>query len=344
MSNLSTEKRLKLKIVTATRWPSFMNVAVLMKRVLSKYCSCTICDQVNVKKGGNILFIGTVSQDSLILLGKFLEDSNIVFYGTIEGHSFLTEDSRRIANHLKIVAVSNFVKQMLEEVGLSVAGTVHHGVDMHERKVDLQFYEMLKRKFENKTILFTVSANHSRKGLETLLQGYQHIEAKMKNTVLILHSEPTGYFPLSEIAERLKLERFWLTDLFGKLSLSKLNAFYKLCHIYVQPSYCEGFGLPIIEAFRFDKPVIAVNAPPFNEIVKQRETGILMPVRQITWFNYENKVLFKIHRYNVEDLANAIVEIMTNPHFLTEMQENIRKEKNRWNIYNLYPNILKYFS
>jgi len=90
-----------------------------------------------------------------------------------------------------------------------------------------------------------------------------------------LHSEPTGYYNISKIAKNLKLKHLWLTNLYGKLSPTKLNAFYNLCSVCVQPSYIEGFGLPILEAFRFDKPVIAVDAPPFNEVIRQRENGIL---------------------------------------------------------------------
>ena len=52
------------------------------------------------------------------------------------------------------MAVSNFVKQMLEEIGISVAGVVHHGLDMDNRRVGAQFHKALKKKFKNKKIIF----------------------------------------------------------------------------------------------------------------------------------------------------------------------------------------------
>ena len=112
----------------------------------------------------------------------------------------------------------------------------------------------------------------------------------------------------------------------------------------MQPSYSEGFGLPILEAFRFDKPVIAVDAPPFNEIIRQRENGILVPVSKITWFNYANQVLFKMHMYRAEDLAHAILELMSDQQHVTKMQENIRKEKHKWSVHKHYPKLLNYFT
>ena len=335
---------MRVKIVTKMEWPSFRNVAVNINKALSSHCNCTIYDQTNAKPGGNILFIGTASNQTLKFLSKFLGRSNIVFYGTIEGHSFVDEASLRIAKQVKILAVSNFVKQMLEEIGVPVAGVVHHGLDMDNRRVDTQFYEVLKKKLKNKKMIFTVCANHSRKALDNLLYGYRLVEQEFKNAYLILHSEPAGYYNVSKIARNLKLKRLWLTNLYGKLSISKLNALYKLCSVYVQPSYCEGFGLPILEAFRFDKPVVAGDAPPFNEVIRQGENGILVPLSKITWFNFANQVLFKMHMYQAEDLAHAVLELVTNQQYLAKMQEKIRKEKHNWSSHKLYPELLNYFT
>jgi len=335
--------KVRVKIVTKMDWPSFMNVAIQVRKALSSYCNCTIYDRTNVKPGGNILFIGTVFHQTLNFLNKFLGQSNVVFYGTTEGHSFVDEASLKVAKQIKIIAVSNFVKQMLEEIGIPVAGVVYHGLDMDDRRVDTQFYKVLKKKLKNKKIIFTASANHSRKGLDNLLCGYHLVEQEIKNTYLILHSDATGYYNMSKMAKDLKLKHLWLTNLFGKLSPSQLNAFYNLCIVYVQPSYSEGFGLPILEAFRFNKPVIAVDAPPFNEVIEHGKSGILVPLSEITWFNSENLVLFKMHMYRAEDLAHAILGLVTNQQQVAKMQENIQKEKHNWSIRKLYPDLLNYF-
>jgi glycosyltransferase involved in cell wall biosynthesis len=336
--------KVRVKIVTKMDWPSFMNVAIQVRKALSSHCSCTIYDQTNAKPGGNILFIGTVFHQTLNFLSKFLGQSNIVFYGTTEGHSFVDEASLKVAKQIKIVAVSNFVKQMLEEIGVPVAGVVHHGLDMDDRKVDTQFCRVLKKKLENKKVIFTACANHSRKGLDNLLYGYHLVEQEIQNTYLILHSDPTGYYNMSKMAKDLKLKHLWLTNLFGRLSPSQLNAFYNLCTVYVQPSYSEGFGLPILEAFRFNKPVIAVDAPPFNEVITHGKSGILVPLSKITWFNFANFVLFKMHMYRAKDLAHAILGLVTNQQLVVKMQENIQKEKYNWSVKKLYPELLNYFT
>jgi glycosyltransferase involved in cell wall biosynthesis len=334
----------RVKIVTKMDWPAFMNVGVQMKKALSNYCNCTIYDRTNIKPGGNILFIGTVFHPTLNFVSRFLGRSQLVFYGTTEGHSFVDEASLRIAKQIKIIAVSNFVRQMLGEIGISVADVVHHGLDMGNRKVDTQFYKVLRRKLRNKKIILAVAANHSRKGLDNLLRAYGLVEEEVKNACLILHSESAGYYDLSKIAKNLKLKRFWMTNLFGKMSPSRLNALYKLCEVYVQPSYSEGFGLTTLEAFRFDKPVVAVDAPPFNEVVRQEENGILVPVKKTMWQNFADLVLFKMHMYQAQDMASAILEVISNRDKATNMQENIRKEKYNWSIHKLYPELLSYFA
>jgi glycosyltransferase involved in cell wall biosynthesis len=335
---------MRIKIVANMNWPSFRNVALQVCRVLGNYCDCAIYDETDVRPGGNILFIGTVLNQTFDFLSKFLGQSTIVFYGTTEGYSFVDEVNLKVAKEIKIVAISNFVKQMLEEIGVPVAGVVHHGLVMEDRKVDTRFYRVLKNKVKNKKVIFTASANHSRKGLDNLLCGYHLVEEEIKNTYLILHSEPTGYYSISKIAKDLELKHVWLTELYGKLSSNQMNALYKLCSVYVQPSYSEGFGLPILEAFRFNKPVIAVDAPPFNEVIEHGRNGILVPSSRITWSNFANLVLFKMHMYRSEDLAHAMLELVTNQQRVVKMQKNIQKEKHNWSVEKLYPELLNYFT
>ncbi len=333
----------KIKIVTKLEWPSFANTALLIKKALSKRCNCSIHDRTNVRPGGNILFLGTVYHQTLNSLSPFIGRSQVVFYGTTEGHSYVDETSLKVAEQIKIVAVSNFVKQMLKEIGISVVDVVHHGLDVANRRVDTQFYQDLKRKLGNKKIILTVSADHSRKGLDNLLHAYALVEQETKDSYLILHSEPTGYYNLPKMAKKLKLKNLWITSQFGKLNQSKLNALYKLCDVYVQPSYSEGFGLTMLEAFRFNKPVIAADAPPFNEVVRHKENGVLVPTKKTAWQNFDT-MLFKLHIYEPQDLASAIMELITNPDAVAKMQETIRREKHNWSIHRLYPRLLHHFT
>jgi glycosyltransferase involved in cell wall biosynthesis len=176
-----------------------------------------------------------------------------------------------------------------------------------------------------------------------LLEAYKVVEQKIGNSFLIIHSQHHGYWDLEKEAKKRGIRRFYLTNRFGEMKLQELNAFYKICKVYVQPSFSEGFGLPIIEAFRFGKPVIAVNAPPFNEIIKHRKSGILVSPTDIRWHNFENKIIFKMYNYNAEDLANAIIECILNKALYTRMQTETFRERYNWDAQKIYPKLLDYF-
>jgi glycosyltransferase involved in cell wall biosynthesis len=316
---------MEIKIVTRTDWPSFNNVAITIRKAIRSTCVCRIQDWKAVDPGGNILFIDTVHAEALDFLGRIMQKSNVVFYGTTEGVSLLDDRTLAVAKRATIVAVSNFVKQMLEEIGVPVAGVLHHAIDMEDREVDAGSYRNWRTRTKGHAVILTVSANHPRKGLDKLLKAYKTVEQEAEDSFLIVHSQHCGHWNLEE-AKKLGLRRFHITNMFGEMGQGELNALYKMCRVYVQPSFSEGFGLPILEAFRFIKPVIAVDAPPFNEIIKQRKSGILIPSKGIRWYRFEDKVDFKMHGYEAIDLANAIVECLSDKTLYTKIRSEIKRE------------------
>ena len=343
-----------LKIAINFTWPSFRNVALDIQKALEPYCNSVVLDWRDVKPGGNILFIETVRKDTLKFL-KRLPSSNIVFYGTTEGHSLLDKESIELARNINVVAVSNFVKQMLEEVGIPVAGVVHHGLDMYATNVDSSFLQSLEERFRDRLVTLTLASNDPRKGLEELFRAYKLTESRVLNSFLVLHSEPKRYYDCEErryrqrhydlpkLVAQLGLERTWLTNRYGLMTPEEVNALYKLCHIYVSSSLSEGFCLPILEAFRFNKPVIAVDAPPFNEVIEDGRTGKLIPYEKTQWYNHKNKILFKMHVYKPQNLAEVMTELLNNRDLLERMKNQIMKKKHRWSIHAIYPRLLSYF-
>ena len=54
-----------------------------------------------------------------------------------------------------------------------------------------------------------------------------------------------------------------------KLTSQQLAQHYNQCQCYVQPSLAEGFGLPILEAFYYNKPVVCSRAGSLPEIAQK---------------------------------------------------------------------------
>jgi glycogen(starch) synthase len=61
----------------------------------------------------------------------------------------------------------------------------------------------------------------------------------------------------------------------GEVPDAALRGFYRACDIFVAPSRFESFGLILLEAMMFAKPVIGCRAGGMGEIVEDGESGLL---------------------------------------------------------------------
>jgi glycosyltransferase involved in cell wall biosynthesis len=73
--------------------------------------------------------------------------------------------------------------------------------------------------------------------------------------------------------------------------------------LFVLPSLWEGFPTVVMEAMLSKIPIIATNIPGTNELVKDYETGILVPIK-------DTKELAKniVKLYKDKLLRNSLVE------------------------------------
>lgn len=77
----------------------------------------------------------------------------------------------------------------------------------------------------------------------------------------------------------------------GYLNDDKVGEYYRNASGYIFPSYNEGFGLPMLEAMRFNLPIAAANNTCLPEIGKD--------------------AAIYFDPYNLDDLAGSIQKIIT---------------------------------
>jgi glycosyltransferase involved in cell wall biosynthesis len=63
----------------------------------------------------------------------------------------------------------------------------------------------------------------------------------------------------------------------GILSDAELERRYAACNIVVMPSRYESFGLVLLEAMRYGKPIVSSNVGGIAEVIRDGETGLLVP-------------------------------------------------------------------
>ncbi|MEN3044101.1 MAG: glycosyltransferase family 1 protein [Candidatus Hydrothermales bacterium] len=156
-----------------------------------------------------------------------------------------------------------------------------------------------QKKVENikENFFLFVGVVQKRKNLVNLIRAFK--ELNLKNYYLLLAGkEGFGYEEVEqEIDNKTTL---WFRKIFDQ---SEIFYLYEKCIALVFPSFCEGFGLPILEAISLKKPVIASPLSVFKE--------------------YAGENLFYLKGFDKEDIKEGIIK------FLEEKKENIEIKVNK---------------
>ncbi len=114
--------------------------------------------------------------------------------------------------------------------------------------------ELVKSKYNIKgKYLLAVGVNH-RKNTERVIEAFTQVKAET-NTSLVIIGYPYSFVKASD--------KVIFT---GHVSQNELKAFYSGAETLVYPSLYEGFGLPILEAFKCGTPVVTSNVGSMAEV------------------------------------------------------------------------------
>ena len=98
---------------------------------------------------------------------------------------------------------------------------------------------------------------------------------------------------------------------------------YHKGEILLFPTKLEGLGLPLMEGMSCGMPVIATNAPPMNEFVKDGENGLLVRVaRNVT---RSDNIAFPETIVDINDLAVKMYSMAENSELKKRCGENARE-------------------
>lgn len=86
----------------------------------------------------------------------------------------------------------------------------------------------------------------------------------LKKVDNINHPELESLKMMNKLISELNLEKSIIR--MGNIEKDELAAIYNLATVYVQPSFYEGFGLPVLEAFACGVPVVCSNGGSLQEV------------------------------------------------------------------------------
>lgn len=179
-----------------------------------------------------------------------------------------TLDSMLFAD--KVIAISEYTKQRL----------LHFFPFVDENKVEVVYCgnrdTLLKEKDNVKLIekfglrkeeyFLSVGTIEPRKNYGTLLKAYKLYKEKTSGYKKLCIAGGYGWMQenfKNDIAELGLVDDVVVT---GYVTDEELSNLYRYCFSFVYPTWYEGFGLPVLEAMNFGKPVIASNVTSIPEV------------------------------------------------------------------------------
>ncbi len=130
---------------------------------------------------------------------------------------------------------------------------------------------IIKKNDKNVTFLFTGELTKI-KGIDILLDAFKIASGRSANLFLKI----IGDGPMREYCEMFIVDNNLNIELPGRLDHEKTLEEISVSDIIILPSRTESFGRVILEAFEFEKPVIATSVGGIPQILKEGENGILV--------------------------------------------------------------------
>lgn len=149
---------------------------------------------------------------------------------------------------------------------------VHLAAGEEFQKVkDMRILQSVRRKYHltDDFILHVGDVNYN-KNIIGLIRAFHIVHKQNPKLQLVLvgkgfQQTSPQLVELLKLAKNLKIQQY--IRRLGHVSLHDLIALYNLARVYVQPSFAEGFGLPVLEAFVCGCPVVASKTTSLPEIV-----------------------------------------------------------------------------
>lgn len=201
-----------------------------------------------------------------------------------------------------IIAISNYTKKTIVEkykINPNKITTIYLGTDNKKNEEDTVSLP--------KNFLFYPATFWPHKNHKILIEALNKLKYEFPDLNLVFTGIIKNEKVKKEIDDLIKLYGLSKKVLFlGYIPDKQLNYIYQKARMLVFPSSFEGFGLPIVEAFKHELPVVAANNTSINEIVG--DAGLLFETN------------------NLEKLVECINKVLLN-HDLREQLINKGRQK-----------------
>ena len=210
-----------------------------------------------------------------------------------------------------VIAVSASTKAdvlRLFDVDPARVHVIHNGIDLHEYR-EQRDEAVLKRHGIDPDIPYVLFVGRitRQKGIVHLVRALRHLDPGIQVVLCAGAPDTPGIAQeMKSAVDGVKAARagiVWIEEMVPK---DEIMALYSGAELFVCPSIYEPFGIINLEAMACGTPVVASSVGGIPEVVVHGETGLLVPVEQMTESPFEPIEAEKFAR----DLADAINALM----------------------------------
>ena len=170
----------------------------------------------------------------------------------------------------RIIAVSHSTKKDIANIFHIPIGKIHavyEGVDKEHFQVDAEkdlVYFREKHSLPEKYILCV--GTHAYKNIEGAINSFGIIKKKYQASIKLVIAGNKDYFgrEIFQLVKDLDVEDHIIFT--GFFPAEDLKYLYQCAEVFLFPSFYEGFGLPVLEAFACGTPVVTSNKGSLPEV------------------------------------------------------------------------------
>jgi glycogen(starch) synthase len=219
----------------------------------------------------------------------------------------------RITDYHTVVSKSMFPDAVDAGSDISKVRVIYNGLNLRSipqhKHVSRSKYNLL----DNDFFILYMGRLHVKKCPSDLIRAMQKVVSEIPSAKLVVAGKGGEKRKLEDLVSHLNLlENITFA---GFVSDNEKWQLMMSCDVFVLPSEVEAFGISVIEAMACSKPVVVTDIGPFTEIVKHKETGLVVPL------------------HSPDAIAEAIIELYQNNDLRKNIGDSARKEiENRFNI------------
>ncbi len=225
----------------------------------------------------------------------------------------------------KVVAVSNFMKELAMKIGAQSAKVevIYNAVDFLRPSATHRpnRREELGLPSESKVVL-TAARLVPWKGIDGLMTAVAELKAVLPQLTLLIVGEGQDRPRLEKLREELGLRE---TVLFvGLASLNEIFDYYNLADVFILNSRYEGLSHILLEVLTLGKPIVASACGGNPEVIENERNGLLVEYNNVGQLAVAIKRILTEEKWQSAEFKNACQESLKKFNWKENVEKTIR--------------------